>query len=564
MQLDAFRKATVKGVATRVGGADVKKLKIELARAMGERCVDALLKKGASVDSIRMSNRALVYVVDGVPLFFDPSGGRYEMFPTVYALWALGDAHALARVETHSEVSPKVLGGADLMLPGVTSDVSAWTENELAAVYVTGNDSPFAVGVIGCDAARAVASGMKGVGVRLAHAYGDAVWALGDKSAPSAAFSRGRIYKTGEVAPETPALILEEDKAPETVAAAIGAMTLSETAPGAEEEEIHDVSTPEKMDAMLERCFAIGANKVSDAELPMRCENFYANFVLPARPEGVQLDLKHSTYKKQAKLFSVMEKKHKLIKTKLVHKIENIVAIEREHALLAKYAVASTPEVSIESDAIAPPIGSATIEVQKRYRASTMYRPIYGQWAIENKERLYTKTEAHAALSKYVVANALGDGKPGSEVKLDTLLGKELFNKKEVEYGTDSLYPLDDLFERLIGKLQPHVVVQSTRNGETTEFVKKGSLKPIVIKAEDRGRRKYITRISGMETFCILPEELAAILKKEFSASVSIDDLPGKHDHGKELSIQGHVVIQLADLLRKNMGVPAKFIDAQN
>ena len=59
MQLDAFRKATVKGVATRVGGADVKKLKIELARAMGERCVDALLKKGASVDSIRMSNRAL-------------------------------------------------------------------------------------------------------------------------------------------------------------------------------------------------------------------------------------------------------------------------------------------------------------------------------------------------------------------------------------------------------------------------------------------------------------------------------------------------------------------------
>ena len=205
MQLDAFRKATVKGVATRVGGADVKKLKIELARAMGERCVDALLKKGASVDSIRMSNRALVYVVDGVPLFFDPSGGRYEMFPTVYALWALGDAHALARVETHSEVSPKVLGGADLMLPGVTSDVSAWTENELAAVYVTGNDIPFAVGVIGCDAARAVASGMKGVGVRLAHAYGDAVWALGDKSAPSAAFSRGRIYKTGEVAPETPA-----------------------------------------------------------------------------------------------------------------------------------------------------------------------------------------------------------------------------------------------------------------------------------------------------------------------------------------------------------------------
>lgn len=71
---------------------------------------------------------------------------------------------------------------------------------------------------------------------------------------------------------------------------------------------------------------------------------------------------------------------------------------------------------------------------------------------IENKEWFYIKIEAYVALSKYVVVNAFGDGKFGSEVKFDILFGKELFNKKEVEYGMDFLYLFDDLFECFIGK----------------------------------------------------------------------------------------------------------------
>ena len=290
----------------------------------------------------------------------------------------------------------------------------------------------------------------------------------------------------------------------------------------------------------------------------------YANFVLPSRPSGVTLDLKNSSFKKQTKLFSVMEKKVGLIKTKLVHKIENIVSIDRGHALLAKCAAARGEDSGESKPAVDVTLSAASIDISKRYRASTMYRPIFGEQAKQNKDRLYTKAEAFAALSEYVKKNNLGDGGKDSEVQLDTLLGKELFAKKEEWYGTDSFYPFADLYERLIGKLQPHTIVRSTCDGETKEYVKKGGIKPIAIKAEDRGRRKYITRISGLETYCISPDDFAAIAKKEFSASVSIDDLPGKQEHGKELAIQGHVVIQLADLLRTKMGVPAKFIDAQN
>ena len=131
-------------------------------------------------------------------------------------------------------------------------------------------------------------------------------------------------------------LVSEETRGRDTVESTMKNLSLEDTANANETEETFDVSTPAKMDAMLERCFALGANKVTDAELPIRCEAFYANFVLPSRPSGVTLDLKNSSFKKQTKLFSVMEKKVGLIKTKLVHKIENIVSIDRGHALLAK------------------------------------------------------------------------------------------------------------------------------------------------------------------------------------------------------------------------------------
>lgn len=103
------------------------------------------------------------------------------MFFMVYVLWVFGDVYVFVCVEMYSEVLSKVLGGVDLMLSGVTSDVFVWMENELVVVYVIGNDILFVVGVIGCDVVCVVVSGMKGVGVRFAYAYGDAVWALGDK-----------------------------------------------------------------------------------------------------------------------------------------------------------------------------------------------------------------------------------------------------------------------------------------------------------------------------------------------------------------------------------------------
>ena len=86
-------------------------------------------------------NNAKVYCVNDQPLFFDPNGKGGRILPTVYTLWAIPEAMPRGIV-TYSEVSPKVLGGADLMLPGfITSDegsdgdgeTSQWAETSFAA-----------------------------------------------------------------------------------------------------------------------------------------------------------------------------------------------------------------------------------------------------------------------------------------------------------------------------------------------------------------------------------------------------------------------------------------------
>jgi predicted ribosome-associated RNA-binding protein Tma20 len=119
MGVPDFKKATPKGAPSRISGSDAKKLRAEAAKTLRatDASIDALLPKNAVYEMVKMSNRAVVYLVDGQPMFFDGSG-RWELFPTVYALWAIGASSTdLTTVRTHSLVSPKVLGGAALMLP---------------------------------------------------------------------------------------------------------------------------------------------------------------------------------------------------------------------------------------------------------------------------------------------------------------------------------------------------------------------------------------------------------------------------------------------------------------
>jgi translation initiation factor 2D len=361
------------------------------------------------------------------------------------------------------------------------------------------------------------------------------------------------------------------------------------------------------MDLMFERCFMSAlAFRLKDGDLPMRCELFYANLLLPSRPPDVTLDLKKSAFKKQQKLFAAFEKK-KLVAVKKVHGHECVARVDRDHPLYLEF-VRAARDAGAGTSASAEPgdagaTDSATTSGEERagttfdekknasgsgasvvatnaYRASTAYRPLFGARAVGNKDRLYDERECVEALREYCelhdlfvtdedetsaadAEKTLTTSPLSRVVTLDALLGKELFGKKEAE-GPGSRLAFRLVVPRLLKKLTKHVVVSVTRGSETSTVVLKRALRPIKVRVERRGGRKHVTSVSGLEDFAVDPEAFASAAQKSFSAATSTARLPGNNETGVEISIQGNVLRELVRALRAEWGIPGKYIETED
>lgn len=99
------------------------------------------------------------------------------------------------------------------------------------------------------------------------------------------------------------------------------------------------------------------------------------------------------------------------------------------------------------------------------------------------------------------------------------------------------------------------------QQGAMVEVTKAGDIKPIKINTEDRqGGRKHITKVVGVESFAIEPEELAGLLQKKFAVACSTTTLPGKNNPGKEVMAQGALALKIAAFLTDEFGVAAGHI----
>ena len=84
---------------------------------------------------------------------------------------------ALKALHTHSEVSPRILGGADLMLQGVIpppAGLGDFDEGDKRSVALPNNHLPFGVGSLVVSSAAVATTGLKGRGLKLLHHYPDA------------------------------------------------------------------------------------------------------------------------------------------------------------------------------------------------------------------------------------------------------------------------------------------------------------------------------------------------------------------------------------------------------
>ncbi|EFN52364.1 hypothetical protein CHLNCDRAFT_138791 [Chlorella variabilis] len=591
--LGMFKKNISISSTHQLSGKDGKELRRSVLKAfpgLDEEQLGALLPGKGGLVQTKLSNRCLLYSLDGGnPLFFDPDG-RGNLLPTVYALAVA--PQLLPTLHTWSEVSGKVLGGADLFLQGVLAPAGGLPDflaGSARSLSVPGQPIPFAVGKMALSKAEAVREGMKGRGWTLLHAYGDLLWQMGDKALPNEGFTASRILPVvpveGEAAAEGGAAAAAAADGEQGAAAAaadqLGGLQLAEgssaaaaqgrDAAAAAGEAAAGAAGPGPgpagggatldMDAILEAAVLAGLHSLKSADLPIQTGDFYTKHMIPAKPEGVMYDMKQSKYKKLGKLLDKFSKDG-VITQKVVRKQDCITAVNRSHPAYTGFsgmpgassaAGAGNGAASSSGRGGGGGGGGSKVQIEYCFRAPSSLRPVFGEAALRDKERLYSEGEVCEALAGYAAAQGLA-APDGRSIRLDRLLHGSLFNKKEAEQEGSAVAPAE-LQKRLLAKLQLHHRLKRPSEQGVVEVVRKGQVKPVAIGTERRFGRN-ITVVSHVESFALAADEMAGVFSRKFQTSCSVSKLPGKEEKDHEIMMQARAQLACLDSMRCLCVVP--------
>uniref|UniRef100_A0A665SZ95 Eukaryotic translation initiation factor 2D n=1 Tax=Echeneis naucrates TaxID=173247 RepID=A0A665SZ95_ECHNA len=531
---------------TVIKGSDRRKLKADVSAAFASLSADELSELIPNKEEINVvkiyahkGEAVTLYVLHKNPLFFEL---EKRLYPTVYVLWRY--PALLPTFKTWPPVLQKLIGGADLMLPGVvvpSTGLPQVKRGDCCAVTLVNNGASVAVGTAALSSEEMQSSGMKGRGVCVLHTYMDNLWAFGDKSGPPTlldAESKGQRVNEDESEEEEEEEKEGEEKEKKEIeknveeehGSAYGTAT-DHVCPDFEElglaekneeedekckegvEENHDNSrTPQEiMDALLVQCFL---------------------HALKSKPKW-----------KLSKFLQAMQQQHNLVQVKELTKgVESIVEVDWKNPQLRSFIV---PE---ETGGEAVPAqgggeGEAPYhppEISTLYCVSARVEPLF----LEANKRTVLPSECVSVLFSPL----------HSYVSINTTLCDCLLEKSE--YQEVEFLKWDDLFSRTLGKMQE--CYQIVFPGQTA-IIKKGHIEPIDISVASRGSNKKVTLIKNLEVYCLDPAVVATALQHRVQASSVLQPIPGAKDKVL-VQIQGNQIHQVGSLLLDHYRIPRKYI----
>ncbi|XP_040007517.1 eukaryotic translation initiation factor 2D [Xiphias gladius] len=567
---------------TVIKGSDRRKLKADVSAAFPSLSAEELSELVPNKEELNVvkiyahkGDAVTLYVLHKNPLFFEL---EKRLHPTVYVLWRY--PALLPTFRTWPPVLQKLIGGADLMLPGVvvpTSGLPDVTQGDCCAVTLVNNRAPVAVGTAAVSSADMRSSGMKGRGVCVLHTYMDNLWAFGDKSGPptlSDADSEGHgmngeEYEDNEEDEEKEEVekCVEEEQIPgETVTdpvfSRIEELSLAEQEEekgekGNEEDDKNqdEQKTPQEvMDALLVQCFLHALkSKVKKSELPLLTSTFLRNHMFSCCPSGKQLDIKKSSYKKLSKFLQAMQQQHNLVRVKELAKgVESIVEVDWKNPELRLFNVPK------ETDGEAAPVQEGETpyhppEITYLYSVSARLEPLFLD-ANKRKGTILQPAEVRSIVMEYVKKNELVVENNKNYVTINPTLCDCLLEKSEYQ-EVESL-KWDDLFSRTLGRMQECYQVMFPGQ---TPIIKKGHIEPIEISVASRGSNKKVTLIKNLEVYGLDPAVVATALQYRVQASSVLHPIPGAKDKVL-VQIQGNQIHQAGNLLLDHYQIPRKYI----
>eukprot|EP00985_Skeletonema_marinoi_P009433 scaffold4392_cov138-Skeletonema_marinoi.AAC.17 len=467
------------------------------------------------------------------------------------------------------------------------------------------------------DASAYVGVGTKGIGVIVVNCYGDDLWKLGLPTSTKqveeggslnpltgGAYDNGNYGNAGFVDGKYVYRILQEieeddsdeeenanedeaneneNNAVEETANEMKEMNLSDTNEGNAEQESDNNDDEEKepepdpepdhddilVAAFFTSLLQILVNKTS---LPIPVSTYYAKHLMDAVPaEGPKLDLKQTSYKKIGPFMLDMAAEG-LIQLGASKdgkdKCATLSGIVKNHPDL----VAFKKKWKAENGAMTSSEGKATkkavvdLFIVPRHIADILQLDKDEVMAVNAKteERkgtgFLTKKECNAIIENYIDREELKDPKGKGKVLVNGPLCDAIYrvSKKNKTQDQQQEYPTSvkrkDLIEKFFNKMEKgHALVEMP--GSRIVKIGRGAPPSVDIEVENRqgNKRKFLTRIRGMEEYGIDGKSLSNDVSHRFACSASVESNPvGRPVLKKncvEIVFQGRLDVELTALL---------------
>ncbi|PPQ69576.1 hypothetical protein CVT24_001376 [Panaeolus cyanescens] len=560
--------------------------------------------------STHIDEHGVAYIdPEGTPVWFTIGKGNEELVPSVYTLWKKHDL--LPFLTTPSAVIPVLVGGADLMIPGVISCPPSLNEGQLVAIRQYSRkdgtpmlSAPLAVGrmALSSDQIRS-GSTEKGKAVLVWHTWKDHLWDMGSKvdPPPDSPILAPPSQEEGSSSESDDA---QDDKLVEGAAA----LTLDDsveptrdTSPQTTSVTYSPLEVSELLNKALIHAIGTSLSDLPPSSFPMPATLFYQNYILPARPAfptrvlppvlfpsanaggqpptiETEITIKTSSHKSLTAFLKAAEKASLLVLKPPQKRQPDVLitSINSSHPSVACQPAfvtvgeleARAAKKAAREEKQAAESNNKEIEVTELWKAhQTSVEIIEGMGGSKND--LYTFNDVKNLLNSYIASHNLVNQRDQEFINLDDLLYTNLAVKSKgaSKKGQSTDNDADDLphfmkrgelTKHIVNKMQNWYQVKASGHDAVT---KKGALSSIQVVMKMRQGRKACTLITGFEPFQVFSAEgMAEDLRKACAGATSVSPIPGKPaGAGMEVLVQGKqskIVVEY--LLAK--GVPKKWI----
>ncbi|XP_053993877.1 eukaryotic translation initiation factor 2D-like [Hylaeus volcanicus] len=556
------------------------------------------------------------YNHQGNPMFFkvdqhvDPG---FFYIPTIYALKQI--PHLIPCFTIHPDVSRFILGGADLMTPGIMLSnndkllyPSQFNKGDVFGIRILGNEIPFAVGVTCLD--HTLFQQGKGKALEVFHVYGDALWVTGTDASrilPKGILDMGVGSK---LSVDEPVGDVEVRKHPDGLVEKEDSIEKEQKKESCDDCMIESHTIGEEMikDKMKEK----GSKVFTEVEWPVQIIDTF----LELKKENCTVEcLTEEDYIIQSRSLCQSIpgfdlEKGKDVKLLILRKLRDseslkIVTIQRLHPLYVSYAKIhqqlatdfnkqnSHSFINLNTTFKAPSknfkfpvLKNEIVEQQdnkvegwcviKLYQPNSCSLSIFKEIGIVPRylNKFYDKSQCFEAVAAYINNHKLliKQDSGTNQVILDSTLKSCVLTRKHRQKTKEDVpihLPYQDVLNQFLSLLSIYHGVFMQRSTDSNDMnqenlrVYQGEMKTIHIKEEKRQGTKCITTIQNLYLFDVDAKRLAELLRQSVAASARVVCAKGTETSKIENSlvlIQGSSSMAAIDILTQQFGVPRKYI----